>query len=125
VQPYQRVAAHKAIEAGADVIIGHHPHVLRGIERYRKGLIFYSLGNFVFASKSKTADAGVIVRLRLNEGQHEAELLPLEILHHRVGFQPRLMSADRAGSIIERLNNLSKPFGTEIRNQDGRYVLNF
>ena len=36
VKPYQRTAAHKAIAAGADVVIGHHPHVLQGVERYRK-----------------------------------------------------------------------------------------
>jgi poly-gamma-glutamate synthesis protein (capsule biosynthesis protein) len=125
VQPYQRIAAHKAIEAGADVIIGHHPHLLRGIERYRKGLIFYSLGNFVFASKSRTADTGVIVRLRLNSGRNEAELLPLDILHRRVGFQPRLMSAQQADAAIKKLTALSKPFGTEIQYLGGRYVLNF
>jgi poly-gamma-glutamate synthesis protein (capsule biosynthesis protein) len=125
VQPYQRVAAHNAIEAGADVIIGHHPHVLRGIERYKKGIIFYSLGNFVFASKSKTADAGAIVRLRFSEGKREAELLPLDILHRRVGFQPRLLSGECAQSIIEHLNKLSKPFKTEIENYEDRYVLKF
>jgi poly-gamma-glutamate synthesis protein (capsule biosynthesis protein) len=125
VQAYQRVVAHKAIDSGANVIIGHHPHVLRGIERYKKGLIFYSLGNFVFASKGKSADAGAIVRLRFSEEKQVAELFPLDILHRRVGFQPQLLSSDRACSVIERLNQLSKPFKTEIKNQGGRYVLSF
>ncbi len=40
--------AHAAIEAGATLVIGHHPHVIQPTERYRRGLIFYSLGNFVF-----------------------------------------------------------------------------
>ncbi len=40
--------AHAAIDAGASVVLGHHPHVLQGIERYRGGVIAYSLGNFVF-----------------------------------------------------------------------------
>ena len=43
---YQREAAHAAIDAGADLIAGHHPHLLKGIEVYRGRLIFYSLGNF-------------------------------------------------------------------------------
>lgn len=43
---YQRVAAHRAIEAGADAILGHHPHILKGVELYRGRPIFYSLGNF-------------------------------------------------------------------------------
>ena len=44
----QTEMAHAAIEAGANLVIGHHPHVPQGIELYQDGLIFYSLGNFVF-----------------------------------------------------------------------------
>mgnify|MGYP001019711891 CR=1 FL=1 len=36
------------INLGADIIVGHHPHVIQGFEKYKKGLIFYSLGNFYF-----------------------------------------------------------------------------
>jgi poly-gamma-glutamate synthesis protein (capsule biosynthesis protein) len=39
--------AHAVVDAGADLIVGHHPHVLRGVERYGRGWIVYSLGNFV------------------------------------------------------------------------------
>jgi poly-gamma-glutamate capsule biosynthesis protein CapA/YwtB (metallophosphatase superfamily) len=45
---YQRPLAHALIEAGADVILGHHPHTLHGVEVYRGRPILYSLGNFVF-----------------------------------------------------------------------------
>lgn len=44
--PYQQRLAHKLIDAGADLIIGNHPHVMQGIEYYQKGVICYSLGNF-------------------------------------------------------------------------------
>lgn len=123
--PFQRSIAHKAIEAGADVIIGHHPHVLQGIERYGKGIIFYSLGNFVFASKSRAADQSVIIRLRLDEGRREAEILPLDVLYRRVGFQPRLLSGKSAENVIEQLNSLSKPLTTEIKFQNNSYVVSF
>jgi poly-gamma-glutamate capsule biosynthesis protein CapA/YwtB (metallophosphatase superfamily) len=43
---YQIEAAHAAIEAGADAVFGHHPHLLKGVEFYRGRPIFYSLGNF-------------------------------------------------------------------------------
>lgn len=43
---YQRGIAHAAIEAGADLIAGHHPHLLKGVEVYRGQVVFYSLGNF-------------------------------------------------------------------------------
>jgi len=125
IQPYQRTVAHKAINAGADVIIGHHPHVLRGIERYKTGIVFYSLGNFTFASKGKSADAGAMVRLRFSEGKREAELLPLDILHRRVGFQPLLVTGKLSARIIEHLNMLSVPLKTQIESRNGRYVVPF
>lgn len=46
--------AHACIDAGAHVILGHGPHVLRGIERYHDGVIFYSLGNFLFENDTTT-----------------------------------------------------------------------
>jgi len=49
--PEQIALAHSLIDAGATVILGHHPHVIQGIERYRSGLIAYSLGNFQFDPK--------------------------------------------------------------------------
>ncbi|MBA4686890.1 MAG: CapA family protein [Candidatus Galacturonibacter soehngenii] len=55
-QDYQRELAKKYIDAGADIVIGAHPHVLQGIEYYNEKPIFYSLGNFIFGSQiPKTA----------------------------------------------------------------------
>lgn len=48
VTEHQRELAHAAIDAGADLVVGHHPHVLQEVEQYEGGLILYSLGNFVF-----------------------------------------------------------------------------
>ena len=48
VNDLQREIARAAIDAGADIVIGTHPHTVQGIERYKQGLIVYSLGNFVF-----------------------------------------------------------------------------
>lgn len=46
--PDQIASARKFIDAGADIIAGHHPHVIQPVEEYQHGLIFYSLGNFIF-----------------------------------------------------------------------------
>jgi poly-gamma-glutamate capsule biosynthesis protein CapA/YwtB (metallophosphatase superfamily) len=123
--PVQRSIAHKAIDAGADVIIGHHPHVLQGIERYGKGIIFYSLGNFTFASRGTASGQSAIIRLRLDDARREAEILPLDVLYRRVGFQPRLLSGKPAASVIEQLNSLSKPLNTEIKSHNNSYVVSF
>ena len=45
---YEREVAHAVIDAGADLIVGHHPHVLKGIEVYKGKAVFYSMGNFAF-----------------------------------------------------------------------------
>ena len=56
--------AHAAIDAGAAVVIGHHPHVVQPEESYRGGLIFYSLGNFVFDQYQREATQhGEIVQI--------------------------------------------------------------
>ncbi len=125
IQPYQSALAHKVIDAGADVLLGHHPHVLRGIERYKNGIIFYSLGNFVFASKGTTADHSIIVRLRFRDGGREAELVPIDTLYRRVGFQPRHASPVQSAAIISRLNKLSAPLKTHIQSRDNRYTVPF
>ena len=49
---YQREAARKAIDCGADLILGHHPHILKGIEVYKGKAIMYSLGNFAIEQPS-------------------------------------------------------------------------
>jgi Bacterial capsule synthesis protein PGA_cap len=46
-EPADREWAHRAIEAGADFVIGHHPHVVQGVERVGSGFVAYSLGNFL------------------------------------------------------------------------------
>jgi poly-gamma-glutamate synthesis protein (capsule biosynthesis protein) len=53
---YQPAVAHAAIEAGADIILGHHPHMLKGIEVYKGKVILYSIGNFAFDSHPKAVD---------------------------------------------------------------------
>jgi poly-gamma-glutamate synthesis protein (capsule biosynthesis protein) len=62
----QRAAAHAAIDAGAAVVIGSHPHQLEPLELYHGGLIAYSLGNFVFDDYHGIANATVILQVSLD-----------------------------------------------------------
>ena len=54
--PNQTNYGHLAIDSGADIVWGHHPHVLQPMESYNGGLIMYSLGNFVFGGNSAPKD---------------------------------------------------------------------
>jgi len=63
----QRRIAYKFIESGADVIIGHHPHVIQPYEKYKGGHIFYSLGNFMFDYiHSKMISIGLVASLEID-----------------------------------------------------------
>lgn len=65
--PKERSIAHKCIDAGADIVIGSHPHIYQGIEEYKGKIIVYSLGNFVFHSSVFDGLAPIDNDPRLNE----------------------------------------------------------
>ena len=113
-KPYQKSTARKAIDAGADVVLGHHPHVLQGVEYYGKGVIFYSLGNFTFGSMSKSSDSSMIARITLDDGVKAVEVIPLDVLNSRVGFQPKILSGNRGRKAVAAIGQLSEPFGSMI-----------
>ncbi|MFA7141871.1 MAG: CapA family protein [Candidatus Paceibacterota bacterium] len=67
---FQTNLAHKMIDAGADLIIGGHAHVVQNIEKYKNKLIFYSLGNFIFDQYfSKETQQGLMVSLEFKENK--------------------------------------------------------
>lgn len=74
VNDTQRALAEAAIDAGADLVVGHHPHVLQPVEAYRGGLILYSLGNFVF-----DLDADDLRNLREGPFQSVVALVTFEV----------------------------------------------
>ncbi len=86
IMPYQRELARRAIDAGARLVIGHHPHKLQDVEIYKEQPIFYSLGNFAFGSLPDGAgQEGMAVRL----SRGLLELVPLAVHNGRVKFKPR------------------------------------
>ncbi|MGD6817246.1 CapA family protein [Metabacillus sp. 84] len=78
--PRQKDLAKALADAGADVVIGHHPHVLSPVEVYKDSVIFYSLGNFIFDQGWTRTRESAIAQMRLMEdGKARFELTPLEI----------------------------------------------
>jgi gamma-polyglutamate biosynthesis protein CapA len=78
--PRQQALGRAMIEAGADIIIGHHPHVLQSFEVYKDGIIFYSLGNFVFDQGWTRTKDSALVQYHLNEeGNAIVDIVPLQI----------------------------------------------
>jgi poly-gamma-glutamate capsule biosynthesis protein CapA/YwtB (metallophosphatase superfamily) len=80
VVSFQRAEAIAAINAGAALVIGSHPHILQAIEHYHGGLIAYSLGNFVFDDNQGIFNATVIMRVVLTpEGVQSFNFIPVLI----------------------------------------------
>lgn len=104
--PAEIKLAHDLMDAGADLIIGHHPHVLRGCERYGRGWIIYSLGNFL--SDMIWSDGmreSAIAQCRLTaDGVDELEFLPIRIADD---FRPEPLIGEEAMAIQRRLAALS------------------
>lgn len=61
IATYQQAVGRRLVDAGARIVVGHHPHVLQGVELYRGGVIAHSLGNFLFDSLTLPSDAAVLV----------------------------------------------------------------
>jgi len=95
--------AHAAIDAGADLVIGHHPHVVQTMEKYKGKFIFYSLGNFVFDQpQSEEAKEGLAVKVYFaKNGINKISLLPV-VMENLA--QPRMADKNEAIKILQRLN---------------------
>ncbi|MFH1522730.1 MAG: CapA family protein [Patescibacteria group bacterium] len=75
----QQNIAYKLIEAGADIIIGHHPHVAQGMEIYKGKPIFYSLGNFIFDQYfSKDTQEGLAIGINVNNEKFDIFFYPFK-----------------------------------------------
>jgi len=93
--------AHAAIDAGADIVAGHHPHVLEPIELYNGGLICYSLGNYVFDQAwNYDAQQTAAVEVLIRGGKLQRALIHPLIIN--LDYQPEPANAS-AGEILQRL----------------------
>ena len=123
LRPYQPLLARAAIDAGADLIIGHHPHVLQEVERYRDGVILYSLGNFTFGSFSTRATVGAIAHVEFVDGDFaELALQPLNVNNFEVYFQPRPLAEPQALQTFDHLRALSLSSDTQLHWRNGEIV---
>jgi poly-gamma-glutamate synthesis protein (capsule biosynthesis protein) len=85
----QKYFAHLAIDSGADLVIGHHSHIVGEVEKYKGKYIFYSLGNFVFDQKfSKETMEGLMLKVSI-ENSKIKEVIPIKVKINQF-FQPEI-----------------------------------
>lgn len=104
--PEQMSLARAAAEAGADIVLGHHPHVLQGIEFWGKGVIAYSLGNFVFDLNLPSTWETVLLQFTFTRGGvRDLDIIPAYIS----GVQPRILEGAHREAVYQRLRQYSLP----------------
>lgn len=124
LREYQTRLGRAAIDAGAQAVIGHHPHILQGVERYKDGVILYSLGNFVFGSYSERAKVSVIAHLYFDGSQlSQVRLLPLNVRNTDVVFRPLPLKKASADKVVKELQILAAALNTQLHNNNGVAVL--
>ena len=111
--------AHSAIDNGADLVLGHHPHVLEGIEVYNGKNIVYSLGNFCFGGNSNPSDKDTMIfqqTFTVQNGElvedNVTNIIPCSISSEsgRNNYQPTPLEGDEADRVRGRIEEYSSGF---------------
>lgn len=112
----QKRLAHFAIDNGVDLVIGHHPHIMQGMETYKGKNILYSLGNFCYGGHSNPKDKDTIIYqhiLEFNPNLKRIEYQNYNIIaakvsgeNNRNNFQPIIAADNEETRIIEKFNSL-------------------
>ena len=118
-EEYQINLAHSAIDNGVDLVLGHHPHVLQGIEKYKGKYIVYSLGNFCFGGNKNPADKDTMIfrQTFLFDGntlipKENVSVIPCSISSEksRNNYQPTPLSGNEFSRIKEKMIKISSGF---------------
>lgn len=124
----QKSLGHYAIDCGASLVLGHHPHVLQGIESYNGRYIVYSLGNFCFGGNSNPKDKDTMIfqqTFSVKGGklqpENNAKIIPCSLSSRKKtnDFQPRVLSGKEKKRLIKKMNKLSRNLKVSI-DSDGK-----
>ncbi len=110
-------AGRALVDAGASVVVGHHPHVLQGVEFYQGGVIAYSLGNYVFVNRAIEKRRTGLLSVRIADVDGRARLDAIALIPaviHPSDFSPRPASSTDAAALQKVLAAGSQKFGTRV-----------
>ncbi|MFH1151044.1 MAG: CapA family protein [Actinomycetota bacterium] len=106
-----------AVDSGADLVLGHHPHVVQGMELYKNRLIAYSLGNYVFSPPREiSARTMTVIAMMGPDGLVQARIVPMFIR----GCRPVVASGEAGASWLSTIAGYCEGLGTEMSVIEGR-----
>ena len=121
----QTELAHFAIDNGADIILGHHPHVIQGIEQYKGRIIAYSLGNFAFGGNSNPKDKRTFIfqsNLKFTNNTLTSigvRVIPCSVssVEYKNDYCPTPLKGEAKLNLLNTLNKLSENSGFKISDE--------
>jgi poly-gamma-glutamate synthesis protein (capsule biosynthesis protein) len=107
----QREIGHELVDAGADLIIGAHPHVIQPVEIYKNKAIFYSIGNFIFDQDFSLATRqGLAVQMELGADKVTYGFIPVEMYRNKLSFPSKQ-------AFVSRMSILTQELPLDMRNR--------
>jgi hypothetical protein len=94
------------VDQGADLVVGHHPHVLQGAEVYKGRPIVYSLGNFIFGGNSISDYDTAALKVSLKDEQMRVEFLPVQVR----SYQAKVVNGQSGQQILGQITSVSDIF---------------
>lgn len=126
-EEYQKSLGRKCIDWGYDLVIGHHPHVLQGIEEYQGKFIIYSLGNFCFGANRNPSDKDCMIFQQtftfvdgVKQESKDIRVIPCSVssVSSRNDYKPTPAQGQEALRILDKINDCSKDMGVQL-DQEG------
>lgn len=121
----QKTIAHFAVDSGADMVIGHHPHVVQSIETYKNKIICYSLGNFCFGGNKNPSDKDAFIAQAVFKTEDSVlksvgfRVIPASIssVSSYNDYCPTLMTGSKKDTFLKKLNGLSPDAGFSLSDE--------
>lgn len=126
----QKSIARYAVNKGADLVLGHHPHNLQGIEKYKGVYIVYSLGNFCFGGNTNPSDKDTMIfqqtfvfhKDQLKNKKSTVKIIPCSVSSTGGinNYQPSPAKGKKKMRILKKLDEMCRPLGQTLRNRKGK-----
>jgi poly-gamma-glutamate capsule biosynthesis protein CapA/YwtB (metallophosphatase superfamily) len=121
----QKYIAHYAIDQGADLIVGHHPHVIQGLENYKGKIIAYSLSNFAFGGNRNPSDKDTfILQVKINFINNKIENYAVKAIPASISsitsandYRPTPLTGVKKDELLAKLNKLSFNLGFKLSDE--------